>query len=159
MHTGEHVSLLMLEKKGCSRDHLLRERKEQLVSSTKRNNKLYSNDNEFNFFSLGGWSIRVEPMAAQLLGRLFAGGLGKLESQETTQFLCCIFSLWSSGKFEGCSCWHSQPWTPICHKSYVLQGWPTSTPTCCAVREHDCTSHPETREEKTLKNKSWPCWT
>lgn len=31
MHTGKHVSFLMLEKKGCSRDHLLREQKEQLV--------------------------------------------------------------------------------------------------------------------------------
>lgn len=154
---GKHLSFLMLGKKGSSRDRLPREQKEELVLQTvalKRNNNLYPKDNKFNyFFSLGGWNIRVEPVAAQLLGQTVGWRSEEAREPRDHSIFTLCFSLWCSGEFGGCTCWHlHSPEPSVCQQSSVLQGWPTSPPTCCSVREHDWASHPEKREEKAWKN-------
>lgn len=105
--TGKHVSLLMLEKKGSSHDHLPREQKEQLVlqSVAQKGITIYiPMIMNLIFFSLGGSEWSQQQPSSQ--GRLLDGEVGKLESQEATQFLHCVFSPRSSGEFGGCSCCH-----------------------------------------------------
>lgn len=83
--------------------------------------------------------------------------VGQVDSHETTSVLGWFSPHEVLDSLEAVPAGISPVLKPFYQKSYVLQGWLTSRPTCCAVREHDCTSHYRDKRRKSFKNKSWPC--